>query len=212
MNQKNEKKHRSVLRIQVCLVYLIVVTTLLTGVTFSKYVTRTSGEDAARVIRMGQVSISETGSFTDGKLVLIPGVDLIKDASVIFEGSESASYLFLEVAASAQWETSDHKKYQTRNDGITMMEWQMRDEWKYLCSSSSSEGDSHIYYYPLEANQNLNCDIIKENGKITVSEKMKKTDLKTLTDQELFIGFRAFVVQSGGFATAQDAWESVQKK
>ena len=210
MNQKNKKKPGRLLKVQVCLVYLIVVTTLLTGVTFSKYVTRSSGEDTARVIRMGQVSISETGSFTDGKLVLIPGVDLVKDASVIFEGSESATYLFLEVAVSKQWETSDHKKYQTKNDGIAMMEWQMSDDWKYLCSSSG--GDSHVYYYPLEANQNLNYDIIKDNGKITVSEKMKKADLEELTNQELFIGFRAFVVQSGGFATVQDAWESVQKK
>ena len=210
MNQKNKKKPGRVLKIQIYLVYLIVVTTLLTGVTFSRYVTRSSGEDEARVIRMGKVSISETGSFTDGKLVLIPGVDLVKDASVMFEGSESATYLFLEAEVSPQWELSGQKTFQSKNKGITMLEWQMSDEWKYLCSST--EGDSYVYYYPLEANQNLNCDIIKDNGKITVSEKMKKADLAELTDKELFIGFRAFVVQSGGFATAQDAWESVQKK
>lgn len=57
--------------------YLLVVTFVVTGVTFSGYVTRTAGEDSARVAKF-EVDENFTGEYTAELTGMYPGVDVEK--------------------------------------------------------------------------------------------------------------------------------------
>ena len=93
---KKSKKKRIKLPFSAVLIYLLLIAILLSGVTFSRYVTGTTVADSARVAYMKDISISETGNFTEqNKWIILPGVDMQKNATVHFEGSEMACYIFL---------------------------------------------------------------------------------------------------------------------
>lgn len=187
---ENSPKFRLPLRAY--LTYILVATFLVTGVTYSKYVTRATGGDAARVMKMGDVTITETGDFyEDYGLRIIPGVDLEKKAVVTFEGSEATCYVFLEVYAE-NWSTADNIEFIDEvNSKIT---WKMSDEWMYL----SSDGDKHIYYMIVEPNVNLDKEIINQNV-VCVSEELTNSEIKKYDATSLNIKFQAIAVQYDGF-------------
>lgn len=208
----SNEKRRVKLPIRAYLLYLLLASFLLTGVTFSKYITVSQGGDAARVITMGDILLTESGDFYDDlneKLMIVPGVDLAKKALLAYEGSEAACYLFIEVTA-AQWETEDHYIYSAAEGKIV---WSVDDFWTYL----ESEGNQHIYYRVLAPNVEIqDQDIIKE-GKVVVSDLLTKTELGALSGLSLTL--RATAVQLDGFGDypteaehAQAAWSSVKSK
>lgn len=208
----SDEKRKAKLPIRAYLLYLVLASFLLTGVTFSKYITVSRGGDAARVIAMGDIQLTETGDFYDDqgqKLMITPGVDLAKKAVLDYEGSEAACYLFVEVAAE-NWETADYYLFSAVDGKIA---WSVDDFWTYL----ESEGDNHIYYRVLAPNVEIqDQDIIKE-GKVVVSDLLTKTELGALSGLSLTL--RATAVQLDGFGDypteaehAQAAWSSVKSK
>ncbi|MBQ3009443.1 MAG: hypothetical protein IJD80_07655, partial [Oscillospiraceae bacterium] len=82
----------------VVLFYLTVFSTYLTAGLYAKYIVKDSGSDAARVVKFGNVSVTETGTFTekDGKKQFIyqPGADLTKDVKISFTSAETDVYIF----------------------------------------------------------------------------------------------------------------------
>ena len=204
---KYEKVKNPVVNVAMCmalvLFWLVVISTYMTGGLYARYVTQGTGSDSARVIRFGELTLTETGDFTqDGNLMIIPGVDVSKKAVVKFTGSESATYVFAKVTPSASWSITDHKSFSLSGN---FMGWSIAEGWTYLTSDSGY----HVFYRELAPNTTLEADLIA-GGTVSVSEQITRTEMKNLPDVR--IGFQAFVIQSGGFSSPQAAWESLAAK
>lgn len=191
------------------LLCLVMITTALMGGLFARYVTYGTGSDSARVAKFGELTITETGDF-DGTAVkkgmIIPGVDLTKNAAVDFEGSEMSTYVFVEVILSDNWERADN----TFSAG-SHLSWTMADGWIYHTEDTYNGNKRYIYYQELEPNAVLTAaPIIADGGKITVSPGITKAQITALGNTA--ISFRASVIQSGGFETAGEAWTALAGK
>lgn len=186
---------------------LTLISIHLTSGLYAKYISSASGNDSARVIKFGELTITETGDFyEDNKLMIIPGVDLIKKATVSFSGSESATYVFVEIMPTG-WSATDDVTFALLSNGKTAMQWSIADGWVFL----KSDNGTYIYYRELAPNLELvTADIIAGSGKITVSDQITKSEIKAMTD--VSIKLRATVVQSGGFENPEAAWNSVAAK
>lgn len=199
--------------IMMCLAFVLLCLTLLTthftGGLYAKYVAKDSAEDSARVIKFGDLRLTETGDFVDGKAVVVPGVDLIKNVTVEFDGSESATYVFMKATLfPGDWGFSVDNKMFTR--GTEWLKWKVQTEWSYLKSINNSNNSvDYIFYIELEPNKNLSIPFIADGGKITVNQKIEKQAVVNMGS--LKIDLKAYVVQSGGFADADAAWKSVNK-
>ena len=186
---------------------LTLISIHLTSGLYAKYISSASGNDSARVIKFGELTLTEEGDFYEGnKLMIIPGVALTKKATVSFSGSESATYVFVEITPS-KWSTTDNKTFSLMSNGKTAMQWNVAEGWLFL----KSDNGTHIYYRELTPNTELIAtDIIAENGKITVSNQITKSEIQVMTG--ISIKLRATVVQSGGFENPEAAWNSVAVK
>jgi hypothetical protein len=199
------------MNIPMCLAAILLCLTLisihLTSGLYAKYISSASGNDSARVIKFGELTLTEEGDFYEGnKLMIIPGVALTKKATVSFSGSESATYVFVEITP-LKWSTTDNKTFSHLSNGKTAMQWNVAEGWLFL----KSDNGTYIYYRELAPNTELiEADIIAENGKITVSNQITKSEIEAMTG--ISIKFRATVVQSGGFENPEAAWNSVAAK
>lgn len=188
--------------IPICLAGVLLCLTLFsmhfTGGLFARYVSRDSGSDSARVIQFGDLTLTETPNLD--KWLITPGVDMTKDATVTFAGSESATYVFAQITLTGNW-TVEGNQFAIRDGGNALLSWAVADGWTPV------EGTTYVYYRELAPNVPLTADIVAENGKIAVSKSITRTQLKDMTG--ISIEFSAAVVQSGGFADAKAAWASV---
>ena len=205
------KHNRTNVNIPMCLAAILLCLTLLslhwTSGLYARYSTSEAGSDSARVIRFGDLTLTEEGDFYEGKnLMILPGVDLQKKAMVSFDGSESATYVFVEVAPT-KWETADHKAFSILSNDEAVMQWQIAEGWTFL----EADGGTYVYYRELAPNTELDrVDILAEEGKITVSGAITRKDIQNLTG--VSIKLRASVVQSGGFENPAEAWKSIMEK
>ncbi|MBR5512981.1 MAG: hypothetical protein IKV85_03210 [Ruminococcus sp.] len=198
--EKKNKKFRLPLR--AWLLYLVLVAFLSTGVTLSKYVTSTQGGDGARIIKFDDISISETGDFTDGKFRIQPGINLTKKAELVFEGSEANTYIFVEVSAESFTAMNDNYSFYAIDDKKIF--WSVdKTKWTYL----TSENGKYIYFKALTANTSLKDTIITDNT-VYVSNQLKNSEIQEITN--LSASFRGIAVQANGFPTAEDAWEAIK--
>ena len=212
------KKNNLVLRLASLLLVCVLISTYTLCGLLARYTSSGSGSDSARVIKFGDVEIYETASFTKDKLIICPGVEITKDVEVFFNGSESATYLFVQMDASNDWDSDDGIHFEV-NDFV---EFSIdEDEWTYL------EGSDYVYYKVVSPNtvignivddKHKGVDVIKD-GVITVSDRMTMEDLDDLTVIEnkikkttVRLDFSAIVVQSNGFENVNDAWTSINDK
>ncbi len=204
------------------LLYLFVATLLLSGVTLSKYVASHSGGDSARVIKIGELTIEESGNGIDDHWILTPGVNVTKRATVKFEGSEAACYVFLKISAPG-WNHTDqqthHFFYTPSESSEELLAWDVTsspDGWTYL----QSDGDAYIFYTVLAPNTSLSREIVANDGRITVSPALRRSQLTALPQN---LTFTAVAVQYDGFGRdlpadhtdadhAAAAWNSVGGK
>ena len=205
------RHHKTKMNIPMCLAAILFCFTLisihLTSGLYAKYISSASGNDSARVIKFGELTLTEEGDFYEGnKLMIIPGVALTKKATLSFSGSESATYVFIEITPS-KWATTDNKTFSLLSNGKTAMQWNVAEGWLFL----KSDNGTYIYYRELAPNSELvMADIIAENGKIAVSNQITKSEIQVMTG--ISIKLRATVVQSGGFENPEAAWNSVAAK
>ena len=178
---------------------LVLITTSMMGSLFSKYVTTGRGSDSARVAKWGTLTLTESGDFgTSGEEIpkIIPGVDLTKDARISFTGSEMATFVFVEVKLAGDWKTTDDNMSFSLNDTLN---WSVADGWTHL------DGTSYVYYKALAPNTPLSdVAFIANDGAIDVSEYLTAAQVSAMKD--ISITLQASVIQSGGFATVEDAW------
>ena len=211
--EEQKKKNRVRLPLRAYLLYLLVVTFALTGVTFSRYVTSSDGGDGARVAVIRDLTVTETGDVPadGGRWLLAPGVKLIKNAVVTLESSEMACYVFLELRTEGWQRSVDGRSYALGENMGTA--WYVADGWQLLSVGT----DSAVYYQIVPANTPFSAAVIGDDGRITVSADVTASQLKALADKGLRIGIQAAAVQYQGMdetadstTRAQAAWEAVR--
>ena len=215
-NQKRNPKFR--LPFSAILLYLVLIAVALSGVTFSRYMTGTTVGDTARVAIMRDITVTETGNFAEtDKWVITPGVDMIKNAVVNFEGSEMACYVFCEIKTTG-WSRLDEHSFAFSGGGENILGWAVNNNWSFL----SGNGSEAVYYRLVGAEDVLREDVLAEGGKITVSENITKTQLDSLP-KDMQIKISATAVQYNGFSEgstaeyteaqrALAAWNAVKNK
>ena len=218
-SKKIEKKPKFRLPFSAVLLYLVLIAVALSGVTFSKYVTGTTVGDTARVAIMRDITVTETGNFAEPeKWVITPGVDMIKNAVVNFEGSEMACYVFCEIKAKGWSKLDDNYSFAFSGGGESILGWAVNNDWKFL----SGNGSEAVYYRIVGAKDVLQADVLADGGKITVSENITKTQLDSLP-KDMQIKISATAVQYNGFSEgstaeyteaqrALAAWNAVKNK
>lgn len=203
-------KHTKI-NIPMCLAGILLCLTLIsvymTSGLYAKYTVKEAGGDSARVIRFGDIRLTESGDFQpDHPGMIVPGVKLTKKAVVDFAGSESATYVFVKIVPSAGWQSPDGRSFSFVGSGKTLMEWSVDDSWTYL----KTDEDAYIYYCELSPNTPLSEIDIIADGLVTVSEQITRKDIVRMTG--ISIDISAAVVQSGGFDGAAAAWDSIRGK
>lgn len=216
-NQNKKAKFR--LPFSAVLLYLALIAAALSGVTFSRYVTGTTVSDSARVAMMKELTVTETG-MPDGldQRVILPGVDMTKQAVVDFKGSEMACYVFCAITANG-WTRADNFHY-TAGNGLLNYAVD-NTKWIFL----QGDGSTSVYYCIVNANTELHANVLAEDGKITVSENITKSQLNALAEPAapLSIKISATAVQYHGFSEgpsagyteaerAEAAWNAVKGK
>ena len=183
------KPNKRRLPLRAWLLYLAVATFALTGVTFSRYVASAHSQDEGRVITFGDLTVTDSGS-----VQVQPGVPAQKDLTVRFDGSEAATYVFVELKGSDWTRGADGYTY-TYQSGL--MTWRVAGGWTHL--------QDNVYYRALSPNTALDAGLI-DDGTVNVSENMTRTELEKLS-KALSIRVQAAAVQREGGDTAQIAWE-----
>lgn len=184
-----EKPNKRRLPLRAWLLYLAVVTFALTGVTFSRYVASAHSQDEGRVITFGDLTVTDSG-----ETQVQPGVVAQKNLTVRFEGSEAATYVFVELQGSDWTRGADNRTYTYGADSLS---WRVADGWTHL--------QDNVYYRELAPNTVLDAGLIA-GGTVDVSESMTRTELEKLS-KALSIRVKAAAVQREGGDTAQIAWE-----
>ena len=207
-----DKRHRKIMRGErmmllagVCLC-LVLISTYFTSGLYAKYSTGATDSDGARVIQFHQLTVTETGSFTesgDGKnqFIFAPGVPIEKNIKIDFGGSEAASLVFVAINA-PEWVVTDGGINYTDSQG--QLSWSVASGWTFL----EKDQDRYVYYKALDPNETLEgVDFIK-NGKIQVSSD--GTVGMYASYPETLLSVKGYVVQANGFATVAEAWDSIK--
>lgn len=185
------KPNKRRLPLRAWLLYLAVVTFALTGVTFSRYVASAHSQDEGRVITFGDLTVTDSGS-----VQVQPGVPTEKNLTVHFDGSEAATYVFVELKGSDWTRGADNRTY---TYGGGSLSWRVADGWTHL--------QDNVYYRELAPNTALDAGLIA-GGAVNVSEDMTRTELEKLP-KALSIHVKAAAVQREGGDTAETAWARV---
>ena len=203
------------MNIAMVLFCLTIVSTYLVSGLYARYTTSATGSDSARVMKFGNLTLTETGNFIQdehgnptSEMMIIPGVSIEKQAFVSFSGSEAATFVFIEVTPSAHWDRTENYFYKG-----THMEWRVDADWKYLTQT----GNTSVFYQTLEPNKTLTNEPVIADGVINVRSDLGKTIMSTVEkvngeDVDITITFRASVVQANGFDSVAAAWQSLSAK
>lgn len=194
MKHKFQHSNRKInLPFSAVFMYLLLIAVLLSGVTFSKYVTGTSVGDSARVAYIKNITIEEEGNFTKpNEWTVIPGVDIQKRATVHFEGSEMACYVFLRIKT-VGW-TINNYSYVCKTGDTEALSWSVdKNIWNFL----SEDTEGAVYYRIVSANDELHANVLSNDGEITVSDALTRTQLDSINN--LSIELDAIAAQYYGF-------------
>lgn len=213
--EEQKKKNRVRLPLRAYLLYLLVVTFALTGVTFSRYVVSSDWGDGARVAVIRDLTVTETGDVPadGGRWLLAPGVDVTKNAVVTLESSEMACYVFLELETEGWQRTGTHSYAIQDGGGTALSAWGVDAAWQLLHGGT----DSAVYYQIVPANTPFSAAVLRDSGRITVSADVTASRLRALADTGLRIDIQAAAVQYQGLDDGMDsttraeaAWSAVR--
>ena len=230
---KNEEKNRSRIPFKTYLIYLAVISFILTGVTFAKYVSVGTGSDMARVATFGDLDlyeVDETGNRieTPVEFKVIPGANIFKKPVIdyaVTSNSEMLAYVFVEVKTKG-WDTTKNKYMYSisrpaegKNPTVELMSWKIINPgWAHIETTyNSSTGiTSRVYCKLVQEGLKLEKEkILQEDAlgnTITVSSEMTENELNNALGSVNEISFQAYAVQAGGFKTVNDAWKAVAGK
>ena len=205
---KRVQKRRAKVNVPICAAGILLCLTLfsvhLTSGIYARYTTTASGSDSARVISFGDITLTDTGA---ASMIVAPGAPIAREVSVSFTGSESATYVFVEVIAKGTWYSADNTNFSAVGNKIS---WKMASGWDHVTTTDNSDGTrTYVYYRALDPGDTLvNAPIM--TGGYTVSESLVEAELSSLYGGNFAVNFRASVVQSIGFNSVKAAWDSVK--
>ena len=210
---KYEKITVPTFNIAICLALvlfvLVALSTYMTQNLFARYVTSAMGSDSARVIKFGQLTVTEANLDENNyrNFVFTPGVDLKKEITVSFGGSEASTIVFIALDTPGWTLSNTHSFALTENPNL--MTWSVNSAWTCL----ESEDDPHVYYVVLDPNESINGYHVITGDTISVSPATQADyDALYTADPDIRINVTAYAVQANGFETVQAAWESLQSK
>lgn len=210
---KSGKEKRIRLPIHVYLSYLLVITFIFTGVTFSRYVKSADSSDKARVTKFGTLELFERENRTNG--VITPGVNFEKDPVVSFSpdvASEVEVYIFVSVNAPGWTYDKDNEgenEYVICSEDTTLMDWKIYEDWTPVSGIQSET--TQVFYQRLHAGESMIEETIILGSGINAWQ-MRQVDLNTIANGAANITFQAYAVQAYGFDSPEAAWEAVSKK
>ncbi|MBQ4049980.1 MAG: hypothetical protein IJD07_04945 [Clostridia bacterium] len=201
---KNIRPSFNFMDLALVLLCAVLVMGRLMGGLYAAYTTKNDSGDSARVIKFGDITLTESPT---SQLVVIPGVDIKKSAKITFDGSESATYVFVEIALVGAWTFDSTNKIFSieRADSTALMSWTVSGDWDYVTGTGSDK--KYAFYKHLTPNTSLIDVEIIDGCKVQISEEVTKTELDTLCSASISI--TATVVQSIGFESVGQAWSSV---
>ena len=221
-SKKREPVLNKAMSLAVVLFWLVIITTYMSSGLYAKYSTMGAGGDEARVIRFGELTVTETLdtgiTTTGGNLIFVPGTTLQKKLTVDFEGSEAATFVFVELDTTG-WDftpqnATNGATLALKQDGNILLFWKVADGWEYL----ASDGNKHVFYTALEPNEALTEKDFIAGGKITVSVATYDA-YDALRGVDLKVNVTAYAVQANGFAVSNNmednviaAWNSIKNK
>lgn len=187
------------------LLYLILINFMFIDIAFSKFITTKTTDSTNQVAKFGELEILENGQQYDQAKtwIVAPGIDIIKDAVIHFSSSDVDCYLFLELDLSGfEWIDGT---FQCQKNDETYLSWNLAEDW-----TSLQIENKYVYYQKVKANQTISAPVIANQGKISVSSKIKASDLNEIT-HSLAIKIQVDVVQAGGFDDVYDAYNTLKK-
>ena len=203
---KRLMKRRTKVNIPICAAAVLLCLTMfslhLTSGIYARYTATASGHDSARVIKFGELTITETTS--KASQYIVPGGELVWGGTVNFTGSESATYVFLEIDLTGNWVVTNGN--QTFSLYADVPSWTVHGDWTHLDGTD----DPYVYYMELDPNDTLTAQPIFVSDSATLPQTISDDILTALNT--LSGSFRASVVQSNGFTSADpvaEAWASL---
>ena len=186
---------------------LVLLSSHITSGPYAKYSSQSTGSDGARVIKFGDLTVTETGDFTsvganENQFIFVPGVDLEKNVLVTFAGSEASTIVFITVETPG-WTLTNKKNFADSQGQLT---WSVADGWTHL----ETDGSTHVFYYALEPNAPMNNTPFIKDGKIQVNTNGTVDMYYDYPETSFTI--QGYVVQANKFATAAEAWASLSSK
>ena len=209
------RRRRAKMNIPIVLACILLFLTMLSvhfssGI-FARYVSHGEGTDNARVATFGNLTITESGDFSTGSAIVLPGVDLTKRATVSYEKGEVAVFIIFEAELSDHW-TKEDNNFVIKNDNKTggedenLLSWSVENGWKFI----EKDGNKYAYYIALEPNKSLGTtDFVANDGKVTVSKYITAEDFVKMKEKDIYINFKAYAVQAGEM-TPEEAWNKVK--
>ena len=233
--EKKLKTEKSGFRlpVRVFVFYFAVVSLLMIGVTFSKYITTTTATSSNTVSLFGHLELYENEADktqSEFSFQITPGVNLHKQAYVDYSTSQDMdAYVFVKVSTSGWKYTMTSGVYAARvtreSSTVDVVSWSLDiqnsnpSKWKFLKYEPDASGAySIVCYREVEKGSELKkVPVFKnlpddENNQIKVSEEITKDDMRTLEKQIKPIEIKAYAVQKEGFSTAEEAWNAVKDK
>ena len=195
---KPKRVAKSLVNIPMCMACVLFCLTLfsfhLSGGVIARYSATASGYDSARVIRFGDLTLTKLGDETQ---YIYPGATLNWNATVDFTGSESATYVFVQLTGVTSANATQVTPFAKGPS------WTVASGWQYF---SPADSDDHIYYRAVAPNDPLTETLFSHNS-ATVSTELIASEIAAIPG--ITAQFRAHVVQSNGFADAEAAWTSL---
>lgn len=192
------------------LLYLCVTLFLATGVTFSKYITRSEGGDGARVARFGELALYETenGEKVNGQtLIYAPGVTITKNPAVDFARNELAAYVFVKIEAPNWHFDPAGNRFALVYENTEKLTWSVNTAaWTAL------SGQNGVYYTYVPAGVALSGEPIIQGDQITVAADITRSEMEAVQSGISTVTFTSYAVQANGFENAAAAWSSVSAK
>lgn len=190
----------------------VVATSLLIGSVIGgtlAYLTDTT-QQVTNTFTVGQVDISLTeteGDITtdNGKVIassfkMIPGNSIAKDPTVTVEAGSEASWLFVEITKSTNFDT--------------FMEYTMAEGWTQFTDANGDPVEG-LYYREVSdltvANATDEVYHVIAGDNVTVKVGVTTEQMDALTDATYpTLTFKAYAVQKDNVATPQAAWAAIQ--
>lgn len=207
----------SVMHAALILLCAVLISGHLMGGIYARYATEDSGDDGARVIFFGDLTVTE-----ENDLLVAPGATLQRQTYVSFDGSEARTYLFVHITFDkTKWKWGyggkEIKTVETYPDkmieeDVSIASIDVFRNWQELetFSEEKSEEYNGVFYLELEPNTKINkMPVFANRGYIDLPIVSMDT-LKPLDGSSISV--EVVVVQANGFESVQDAWNAVGGK